>query len=71
MEPDLSEELASLVRRLYATELLRSADEAGGVRLSFISNNRLYQITTQTEVGRPSSRSRLGPRTLSWRPRRC
>ena len=49
MEPDLSEELASLVRRLYAAELLRSADEAGGVRLSFISNNRLYQITTQTE----------------------
>jgi hypothetical protein len=49
MEPDLSEELASLVRRLYATEVMRSADEAGGVRLSFISNNRLYQITVQTE----------------------
>jgi hypothetical protein len=28
---------------------MRSADEAGGVRLSFISNNRLYQITVQTE----------------------
>ena len=53
MEPSLSEELASLVRRLYATEVMRSADEAGGVRLSFITNNRLYQITVQTE-DRPS-----------------
>jgi len=49
MEPDFSEELAALVMRLYSTQLMRSADEAGGVRLTFITNNRLYQITVQTE----------------------
>lgn len=46
---DLSEELASLVRRLYATELMRMPDEIGGVELSFIANNRLYRLFVQTE----------------------
>jgi len=49
MEPDLSEELAALVMRLYSTQLKRSADEGGGVELSFISNNRLYHLMVQTE----------------------
>ena len=47
--PDLSEELAALVTKLFPTELMRSADEGGGVRLSFITNNRLYQLEVQTE----------------------
>ena len=46
---DLSEELAALVAKLYPTELMRAADEIGGVRLSFISNNRLYLLFVQTE----------------------
>lgn len=49
MAADLSEELADLVVKLYPTQLMRSADEAGGVRLSFIVNNRLYQLEVQTE----------------------
>jgi hypothetical protein len=49
MATDLSEELATLVPRLFPTELMRSADEGGGVRLSFITNNRLYQLEVQTE----------------------
>ena len=47
--PDLSAELAALVAKLYPTQLLRDADEGGGVRLSFITNNRLYQLEVQTE----------------------
>ena len=47
--PELSDELAALVAKLYPTQLMRSADEAGGVRLSFIMNNRLYQLEVQTE----------------------
>ena len=47
--PDLPEELAAVVRKLYPTELMRSADEGGGVQLSFITNNRLYQLEVQTE----------------------
>lgn len=47
--PDLPEELATVVRRLYPTELMRSADEGGGVQLSFITNNRLYQLGVHTE----------------------
>jgi hypothetical protein len=47
--PDLSEELAAIVRKLYPTELMRSADEAGGVKLSFITNDRLYLLFVQTE----------------------
>lgn len=47
--PDLDQELAAIVTRLYPTQLMRSADEAGGVRLSFIANNRLYQLEVQTE----------------------
>jgi hypothetical protein len=47
--PDQSEELAALVAKLFPTELMRSADEGGGVRLSFITNNRLYLLTVQTE----------------------
>ena len=47
--PDLPEELAAVVRKLYPTELMRSADEGGGVTLSFITNNRLYLLTVQTE----------------------
>lgn len=47
---DLSDELAELVRKLFPTELMRSADEAGGVKLSFITNNRLYQVEVQTEA---------------------
>lgn len=47
--PDLPEELATVVRRLYPTELMRSADEGGGVQLSFITNNRLYQLEVHTE----------------------
>jgi hypothetical protein len=47
--PDLSDELAALVAKLYPTQQLRSADEGGGVRLSFITNNRLYLLTVQTE----------------------
>jgi len=46
---DLSDELAAIVTRLYPTQLLRSADEIGGVKLSFITNNRLYQVFVQTE----------------------
>jgi len=49
MDRDLSEELATLVRGLYPTQVLRSADEGGGVKLSFITNNRLYQLRVQTE----------------------
>jgi hypothetical protein len=49
MAADLSEELADLVVKLYPTQLMRSADEGGGVRLSFIANNRLYQLEVQTE----------------------
>jgi hypothetical protein len=49
MATDLSEELAALVPRLFPTGLMRSADEGGGVRLSFITNNRLYQLEVQTE----------------------
>lgn len=47
--PDLDQELAAIVTRLYPTQLMRSADEASGVRLSFIANNRLYQLEVQTE----------------------
>jgi hypothetical protein len=47
--PDLSEELTALVTKLFSTGLLRDADELGGVRLSFITNNRLYQLEVQTE----------------------
>ena len=46
---DLSDELAELVRKLFPTELMRSADEGGGVKLSFITNNRLYLLFVQTE----------------------
>jgi hypothetical protein len=46
---DLSDELAALVTKLYPTQLRRDADEGGGVRLSFIMNNRLYQLEVQTE----------------------
>ena len=49
MATDLSEELAALVTKLFPTEMMRSADEGGGVRLSFITNNRLYQLEVQTE----------------------
>jgi hypothetical protein len=49
MATDLSEELAALVPKLFPTGLLRSADEGGGVQLSFITNNRLYQLEVQTE----------------------
>jgi hypothetical protein len=49
MATDLSEELAVLVTKLFPTELLRSADEGGGVKLSFITNNRLYLLFVQTE----------------------
>jgi hypothetical protein len=49
MATDLSEELAALVTKLFSTGLLRSADELGGVRLSFITNNRLYQLEVHTE----------------------
>jgi hypothetical protein len=49
MATDLSEELAALVPRLFSTGLMRDADELGGVRLSFITNNRLYQLEVQTE----------------------
>lgn len=47
--PDLDQELAALVTKLYPTELMRSADEGGGVKLSFITNNRLYLLLVQTE----------------------
>ena len=47
--PNLSEELAALVTKLFPTELMRSADEGGGVRLSFITNNRLYRLEVQTD----------------------
>ena len=47
--PDLSDELAALVMKLYPTQLRREADEGGGVRLSFITNNQLYLLTVQTE----------------------
>jgi hypothetical protein len=46
---DLSDELAALLTKLYPTQLRRDADEGGGVRLSFITNNRLYQLEVQTE----------------------
>jgi hypothetical protein len=49
MATDLSEELAALVTKLFPTQLMRDADELGGVRLSFITNNRLYQLEVQTE----------------------
>jgi len=49
MATDLSEELAVLVTKLFSTGLLRDADELGGVRLCFITNNRLYQLEVQTE----------------------
>jgi uncharacterized protein YwlG (UPF0340 family) len=49
MSVELPEELAALVTRLYATQQLRSADEAGGVAISFITNNRLYRLMVQTE----------------------
>ena len=49
MGRDLSEELATLVRGLYTTQVLRVADEGGGVKLSFITDNRLYQLMVQTE----------------------
>ena len=38
-----------MVAKLYPTQLMRSADEGGGVRLSFITNNRLYLLFVQTE----------------------
>ena len=47
--PDLSDELAALVVKLYPTQVMRSADEGGGVTLSFITNNRLYQLFVHTE----------------------
>lgn len=47
--PELSDELAALVAKLYPTQLMRSADEIGGVRLSFITNNRLYLLFVQAE----------------------
>ena len=47
--PDLDQELAALVTKLYPTQLMRSADEGGGVKLSFIANNRLYLLFVQTE----------------------
>jgi hypothetical protein len=49
MATDLSEELAALVTKLFPTQLMRDADELGGVRLSFITNNRLYLLEVQTE----------------------
>ena len=49
MATDLSEELAELVAKLYPTHLMRSADDGGFVRLSFITNNRLYLLSVQTE----------------------
>jgi len=49
MDIDLSEELESLVQGLYQTQVVRSVDEGGGVKLSFITNNRLYQLRVQTE----------------------
>jgi hypothetical protein len=49
MGADFSEELAALVGKLYPTQLVRSADEGGGVKLSFIIDNRLYQLEVQTE----------------------
>jgi hypothetical protein len=49
MAADLSEELAALVTKLFTTQLMRSSNEGGGVRLSFITNNRLYQLEVQTE----------------------
>lgn len=42
-------ELAALVAKLYPTQLMRRADEGGAVRLSFITENRLYVLTVQTE----------------------
>jgi hypothetical protein len=47
--PELSDELAALLEKLFPTQLRREADEGGGVRLSFITNNRLYLLTVQTE----------------------
>ena len=49
MAADLSEELAELVVKHYPTQLMRSADDGGFVRLSFIANNRLYLLSVQTE----------------------
>jgi hypothetical protein len=49
MAADLSEELAELVAKLYPTQLMRSDDDGGFVRLSFIANNRLYLLSVQTE----------------------
>ncbi len=64
MGADLSEELAAVVRKLYPTGLLRSADEGGGVRLSFITNNRLYQLEVQTEDS--PRQFTLWAGTVSW-----
>ena len=47
--PDLDQALAAIVTQLYPTQQMRSADEGGGVRLSFITNNRLYLLFIQTE----------------------
>lgn len=47
--PELSAELGALVADLYPTQLMRSADEGGGVTLGFITNNRLYQLFVHTE----------------------
>ena len=47
--PELDQELATLVTKLFPTQLMRSADEGGGVTLSFITNNRLYQLFVHTE----------------------
>jgi hypothetical protein len=49
MATDISEELAALVTKLFPTGIMRDADEGGGVRLSFITNNRLYLLFIQTE----------------------
>jgi hypothetical protein len=47
--PELDQALAAIVTQLYPTQLMRSADEGGGVKLSFIMNNRLYLLFVQTE----------------------
>jgi hypothetical protein len=49
MATDISEELAALVTKLFPTGIMRDADEGGGVRLSFITNNRLYLLFIQKE----------------------
>jgi hypothetical protein len=40
--PELDQALAAIVTQLYPTQLMRSADEGGGVRLSIRSK---YQMT--------------------------